>query len=80
MNSRKKTTGSEANITSTMIWGKIVIPTAGPHFRVGGVWFFCLFLTLTIVYLKKITLSAIKNEMTIQVRELRYGCSRLDYT
>jgi hypothetical protein len=38
MNSRKKCTGSEVNITSTMIWAKIVIHTYSwsicAHFRV----------------------------------------------
>jgi hypothetical protein len=37
MNSRKKCTGSEVNITSTMIWAKIVIhPTAGPFAHILG--------------------------------------------
>jgi hypothetical protein len=52
MNSRKKGTVSEVNITLTMIWCQIVIHTAGPYDQILG-WYSMVFyfiLTLTIVY------------------------------
>jgi hypothetical protein len=65
MNLRKKGTGSEVNITSTMIWGKIVIQLVHMRHILG--WhsiLFYLIVTLTIVYKKII----------IHFMSKRFGC------
>jgi hypothetical protein len=56
MNSRKKGTGSEVNITLTMIWCQIVIQLVHmPKFYGGTVWFFTSFWHWQL-FIKKISL------------------------